>query len=305
MTSDEKKINNKHFFNRISIVGVGFIGGSLALAFKKYGLAKTIIGVSRDETIKKALDLKIIDDGFTYEKIDEGIDGSSLIILCSPINVIIEHIKILSKIVSSGTVITDIGSTKEKILEAVSEILPENVYFIGGHPMAGSERSGVDTADADVFNNKAYILTPQSNTPDEIIEKLKNMVKTIGSIPYVLDAAAHDKIVAVVSHLPQTVSVALMNTVGSYDESFNEYYFKLAGGGLYDMTRIASSSFRIWKDIYETNKDNLKEAVSLYIKILEEIKNMIGDKELETEFEKSNRFREVLNNIKTRIQNSE
>ena len=293
-------MKNKIYFNQVSIIGVGFVGGSLALALKQYGLAKKIIGISRDETIKKALDLKIIDDGFTYQEIDKGIDGSSLIILCSPINVIIEHIKILSKIVSSGTVITDIGSTKVKILETAFDVLPDDVYFIGGHPMAGSEQSGVDTAEADIFNNKAYILIPKSNTPGEIIEKLKNTVVSIGSIPYILDAETHDKIVAVVSHLPQTISIALMNTVGSINKNPGEYYFKLAGGGLNDMTRIASSSFRIWKDIYETNEDNIKKAISFYIKRLEEIRDMVGDKELEKEFEKSNQFREILNNMKTK-----
>ncbi|MFC1562485.1 prephenate dehydrogenase [candidate division KSB1 bacterium] len=284
-------------FEQTSIIGVGFMGGALALAFKKYGLSKKIIGVSRDKTIKKALDLKIIDDGFNYDNIRKGIKDSSLIVLCSPINVIIEHIKILSEIAEPGAVITDIGSTKVKIAETASEVLPENVYFVGGHPMAGSEQSGVDNADPHIFINRAYILVPKKNTPDKITERLKKIIITIGSIPYILDARIHDEIVAAVSHLPQLLSIALMNTVGSLDKDSGEY-FSLTGGGFSDMTRIASSSFRIWKDICETNKNNIKDVISVYIKRLEEIKDVVGIRELEAEFEKSNQFRQIFNNIK-------
>lgn len=284
-------------FNQISIIGVGFMGGSLALAFKKYGMSKKIIGVSREETIEKALKLKIIDSGFPYEKIDKGVDGSSLIILSSPINVIIEHIKILSKMVNSDTIITDIGSTKEKIMETAQEEFRDNVYFVGGHPMAGSEKSGVDTADPSIFINKAYALIPGRNTPRLVMDKLRNVIITIGSIPVILTSKVHDEIVAAVSHLPQMLSVALMNAVGSFDNDSGGY-FNLSGGGFYDMTRIASSQFKIWEDICETNQNNIKKAISIYIEKLEEIKELIGNEKLKSEFEKSNRFRKILNELK-------
>jgi len=284
-------------FNQISIIGVGFMGGSLALAFKKYGMSKKIIGVSREETIKKALKLKIIDGGFPYEKIDKGVDGSSLIILSSPINIIIEHIKILSKMVNSDTIITDIGSTKEKIMVTAQEEFRDNVYFVGGHPMAGSEKSGVDTADPSIFINKAYALIPGRNTPRLVMDKLRNVIITIGSIPVILTSKVHDEIVAAVSHLPQMLSVALMNAVGSFDNDSGDY-FNLSGGGFYDMTRIASSQFKIWEDICETNQNNIKKVISIYIEKLEEIKELIGKEKLKSEFERANRFRKKLNELK-------
>jgi len=284
-------------FDQISIIGVGFMGGSLALAFKKYGMSKKIVGVSREETIEKALKLKIIDGGFPYEKIDKGIDGSSLIILSSPINIIIEHIKILSKMVNSDTIITDIGSTKEKIMETAQEEFRDNVYFVGGHPMAGSEKSGVDTADLSIFINKAYALIPSVNTPLLIIDKLRDIIITIGSIPVILTPKVHDEIVAAVSHLPQMLSVALMNAVGSFDNDSGDF-FKLSGGGFYDMTRIASSQFKIWKDICETNQNNIKKVISIYIEELEKVKELIGKEKLKSEFERANRFREILNKLK-------
>jgi len=283
-------------FDQISIIGVGFMGGSLALAFKKYGLSKKIVGISREETIKKALKLKIIDGGFPYEKIDKGIDGSSLIILSSPINIIIEHIKILSKIVNPDTIITDIGSTKEKIMETALEEFSDGVYFVGGHPMAGSEKSGVDTADPSIFINKSYALVPSVNTPRLVMDKLRDIIITIGSIPVILTPRVHDEIVAAVSHLPQMLSVVLMNVVGSFDNDSGDY-FNLSGGGFYDMTRIASSQFKIWEDICKTNQNNIKKAISVYIEKLEKIKELIGNEKLKSEFEKANHFREMLNKL--------
>jgi len=285
-------------FNQTSIIGVGIMGSSLALAFKKYNLSKKIVGVSSDRTIKKALELKIINEGFTYADIDKGVKGSSLIILCSPINVIIEHIKILSNKADEGAVITDVGSTKVKINETASRFLPRDIYFVGGHPMAGSEQSGVDSADPNIFVNRAYMLIPGSNTPDELTGKLKDIIITIGSVPYILDAETHDKIVAAVSHLPQMLSVALINTVGSFDSDSDDY-FRLTGGGFYDMTRIASSPFKIWKDICETNTHNIQNAISVYIEKLEEIKESIGNKKLERIFKESNQLREKYRNLKS------
>lgn len=182
-------------------------------------------------------------------------------------------------------------------METAEEFMPEDVYFVGGHPMAGSEQSGIDTAEPDIYINKAYILVPKSNTPDEITGKLMTMVMTIGSIPYILNAKIHDEIVAMISHLPQIASVALMNTVGLFDGDL-EKCLKLAGGGFQDMTRIASSQFKIWKDICETNREYIKNAISDYIEKLEDIKKIIGRDDLKDEFEKSNNLKELLNNLK-------
>jgi prephenate dehydrogenase len=145
--------------------------------------------------------------------------------------------------------------------------------------------------------NKSYVLVPKSDTPNEITEMLRNVIVTIGSIPYILDAKIHDEIVAVVSHLPQIASIALMNTVGSFDRDL-EKCLELTGGGFQDMTRIASSKFKIWKDICETNQDCIKKAISSYIKKLEDVKELIGKDGLKDEFGKSNRLRELLDNIK-------
>ena len=284
-------------FKQVTFIGMGIMAGSLALAFRKHNICRSIVGVSREETIKKAVSQKIIDKGYSYDNIDKGAKGASLIILCSPINVIVEHIKQLAELTAPGTIITDVGSTKVNIMETAKSVFPEDVYFVGAHPMAGSEQSGIDNSDADIFHNKAYILVPNENTPLWVIEKLKNIIDIIGSFPVMLAAEAHDKIVAAVSHLPQILSVALMNTAGALDGESHEN-LRLAGSGFADMTRIASSSFSIWKDICETNGENIKNVISIFIRELDRLKNLIGDEDLSREFEKSNNLRELFNNIK-------
>jgi len=201
--------------------------------------------------------------------------------------------------VNPETIITDMGSTKRKIMEVALAVFSDNVYFVGGHPMAGSEQSGIDYADPNIFIDKAYILVPRDNTPESVINKLKEMITTIGSFPVILTPEVHDEIVAVVSHLPQIASIALMNTVGSFDKNSGNY-LKLAGGGLYDMTRIASSRFSIWKNICETNQSYIKKAISVYIKKLEEIKELSGNEDLEDEFEQANKLREMFNEVKNK-----
>ncbi|MFC1558420.1 prephenate dehydrogenase [candidate division KSB1 bacterium] len=284
-------------FKQVTFIGMGIMAGSLALAFRKYNICQNFVGVSREETIKKAISQKIIDKGYSYDNIDKGVDGSSLIILCSPIHIIIKHIKQLAELAAPGTIITDIGSTKVNIMKTAQSVFPKDVYFVGAHPMAGSEQSGIDNSDADIFHNKAYIIVPNGNTPSWVIDKLKIIIDIIGSFPVILTAEVHDQIVAGVSHLPQILSVVLMNTAGTFDSESHEH-LRLAGSGFADMTRIASSHFSIWKDICETNDENIKNAISVFIKELDKLKNLIGKEELRREFEKSNNLRELFNNIK-------
>ena len=284
-------------FKQVTFIGMGIMAGSLALAFRKHNICRNLVGVSREETIQKAISQKIIDKGYSYDNIDKGAEGASLIILCSPIHVIVEHIKQLAELAAPGTIITDVGSTKVNIMETAKSVFPENVYFVGGHPMAGSEQSGIDNSDADIFHNKAYILVPNENTPLWVIEKLKNIIEIIGSFPMMLTADVHDRIAAAVSHLPQILSVALMNTAGALDGESHEN-LRLAGSGFADMTRIASSRFSIWKDICETNDENIKNVISIFIRELDKMKNLIGNEDLSREFEKSNNLRELFNNIK-------
>lgn len=282
------------YFSQVTIIGVGLLGGSLSLALKKYDLAGKVIGISRAQTLDKALSLNVIDEGITYEELQKGIRNSEVIFLTTPVSVIISLLEQLAPIVEDGVIVTDVGSTKRSIMELASTLFTGGKYFIGGHPMAGAEQSGVEKANTDLYKNRPYVLIPSSNVPESATDRLEYAIKCLGARTIRLDAAIHDEIVAAISHVPQLAAVALMNSVGNKDGESGKY-FQLAGGGFRDTTRIASSPFSIWEDICGTNRDNIREFLQEYIKQLQEIKNLIGTPELAEKFRTSARYRHFLN----------
>ena len=266
------------YFSQVTIAGVGLLGGSMGLALKKYGLADRIIGISRPETIEKAKARGVVDEGFSYDELERGIEDSEVIFLTTPVSVILGLMEKLSGIVQSGVIVTDVGSTKTAIMNAAERYFDDGV-FIGGHPMAGAEQAGVVKADADLYRDRPYILISSSGASDAKMDKLEYAVKCIGAKTYRLTADEHDMVTAAISHVPQLVSVALMNAIGKKDGGSGDF-FRLAGGGLKDMTRIASSPFAIWEDICCTNTDNIRDAIRGLIAELHEIEGLIDRPEL-------------------------
>lgn len=262
-------------FSETAVLGVGLIGGSLAAAFRKKSISEKIIGIDIDEeNLIRAKKMNIIDEGYT--EIGDNLTNSDLIILAAPISNILD---ILDKLPYSGEkqqIIIDTGSTKKEILKkAENKFLGQkNRFFIGGHPMAGSEKSGVKFADPELFVEAPFILTPAADTESKIVEKIKNVLKKIGSRVYIIDAVEHDRCAAVLSHLPHLVSAVLLNTVCSEREK--EKLYRLAGSGFHDMTRIAGGSPELWQDIFWTNRDNLEDVLGKYIKNLETIKENLN-----------------------------
>ena len=256
-------------------LGVGLIGGSLAAAFRKKSISEKIIGIDIDEeNLLRAKKMNIIDEGYT--EIGSNLNNSDLIILAAPISNILD---ILDKLPYSGDkqqIIIDTGSTKKEILKKAENKFSgqKNRFFIGGHPMAGSEKSGVKFADPELFVEAPFILTPAADTDSKIVEKIKNVLKKIGSRVYIIDAEEHDRCAAVLSHLPHLVSAVLLNTVCSEREK--EKLYRLAGSGFHDMTRIAGGSPELWQDIFWTNRDNLEDVLGKYIKNLETIKENLN-----------------------------
>jgi len=175
----------------------------------------------------------------------------------------------LSRCIQPGTIVTDVGSIKDSIMKKADELLPSDTYFIGGHPMAGAERSGYQASLPHLFENAYYILTPRKGTPEEAVNVLKSLVASTGAIPLILDSVTHDKRVGAVSHLPHVVAAALVNTVGNADGPDNSIT-RLAAGGFKDITRIASSNPKMWRDICLSNKDQLLSLISLMIDCLQE-----------------------------------
>lgn len=253
-------------FNRLCIVGVGLIGGSIARAARRHGLAKSIVGFGRFEdgrNLETAKRLAVIDD--YYYDIETALQGSDGIIIAVPVGAI-EHIfTLLKPYWSEDAVYTDVGSTKGNVIEAAERVfgvVPNNL--VPGHPIAGAEQNGVEASVDDLFTHKRLILTPLSHTQAGAIQKVQGFWERLGSLVSIMDASHHDAILAATSHLPHILAFALVDLLGRKDEQTE--IFKYAAGGFRDFTRIASSDPTMWLDICSANKKQL-------IPLIQQLKN--------------------------------
>ncbi len=235
--------------NTIAIVGVGLIGGSFALALRKAGFEGRIIGVSSAATVAKARSLGVIDEALP---LSDAAKQADLIYLSQPIYQILETLGTLDRYARKGALITDAGSTKALICERAADTI-RHARFIGGHPMAGKESRGVEEAEADLFRGRPYVLSAHEAQLEKWIEK-------IGARLVILDPAEHDRLVALVSHLPQLVSTALAGVVGEQPGAA-----RVAGPAVSDLTRLALSPYEIWRDIFATNTLSIDAALGTFI----------------------------------------
>ena len=282
-------------FKKITIIGVGLIGGSLGLALKKKNPKFKISGIDKSEIIEKAIARRAIDEGTSNLK--NGIKEADVVILATPVKTILDLLPQINPFIKKGCIVTDTGSTKGQIVETADKILSEDVYFIGGHPIAGSEKYGIEEADSHLFQDKTYILTPSKKSNLIALKKIFLLINTIGAKRLVLDPLEHDRVAGAISHLPQILAVSLTNMIGELSQQENnDHYFKAIGEGFKDMTRIASSPYKMWEDICETNQENILEMIQEfrnYLKAIEgKLKNNPGN--LKEEFQKASRLRETL-----------
>ena len=251
----------------VCIAGVGLIGGSFALALRKAGFTGKIIGASSPRTLEKALALGVIDEGLP---LPQAAAVSDCVYLAQPIQVILDTIREIDTWVRPGTLITDAGSTKGAILALANEKIRRG-RFVGGHPMAGKETRGVEGADRDLFVGRPYVLT----SPDT---ELEDWITRIGAKLVRLTAAEHDTLVAQSSHVPQLASTALAGLIDGKAA-------QVAGPGALDMTRLALSSYEIWRDILATNPEAIDRALGAYIAKLQEIQRDLRGAAMESHFE--------------------
>jgi len=253
-------------FSEITIIGLGLIGGSIAKALRdKLGFCK-ITGVDTDET---ALGLAI-GDGTISRGIrhpDEDVYRSDIIFICTPIKQALEYINELAPHLPSTCIITDVCSTKGEIAEYV-ESLEKPLCFIGGHPMAGTEKSGYRNSYSHLFENAYYVITPGSSATQEAIDILSSIISKMGAIPLVMSPEEHDRAVCGISHLPHVIASALVNTVKKLDEN-SGIMQTLAAGGFRDITRIASSNPGLWENIIFSNKQKVLDLIGIFKKELD------------------------------------
>ncbi|MEK7314170.1 MAG: prephenate dehydrogenase/arogenate dehydrogenase family protein [Deltaproteobacteria bacterium] len=285
----------KIHFNKITIIGVGLIGGSLAISLKEAGACATVVGVGRGvENLKTAKRLGIIDSYTTDVK--EGVKDSDFVVVGVPVLSIAKVIKTAAPYFKKGAIVTDVGSVKEAVVRDVEPLMPDSVFFVGGHPIAGTEHSGAEAAFSGLFKDRRCILTPTSNTDNNALEKVKAMWELAGSEVVIMDAKAHDVILASVSHLPHVIAYSLVNTVADMEQKAGDV-LKYSAGGFKDFTRIASSSPEMWRDICLMNKDAVLRLLDEFQKRLDEIKGHIKDGNAELvqkDFERAKRVRDSL-----------
>ena len=262
----------KHLKN-ITIIGLGLIGGSLALSLKKFNNNFKITGYDNiPEALNIAIYRNIIDRAaINYE---DAVKDADLIIIATPVRLIVDVAKEIKNKLKSGAILTDVGSAKENIVKKMNEILPPDVIFIGGHPMAGSENDGVLSARQDLFINAFYILTPTDKTRTEELAILHSLFTKIGAKVITISPGEHDKIVSLISHLPHIISTNLVALVDDRQKELSNL-FKLCAGGFRDMTRIAASNPKMWIDISFENKKEIINALDGYISYLIKFKENI------------------------------
>ena len=259
----------------VGIIGVGLIGGSFGLALRKAEFPGEIIGVSSARSIEEGVECGAIDHGATFE---DAASVCDLLFLSQPIAGILETLRKLDPLVRPDALVTDAGSTKQVIAEEAKRSL-HRCAFVGGHPMAGKELRGVGAADAELFRDRPWILTSAIDHP------IRNWIAAFGAREIVLDPISHDRLIAWISHLPQLASTALASLL--HDRVPDAA--KVAGPGLIDSTRLALSSFDLWRDILETNQIEIGAALDAYIEKLRALKS-----NYEAEFAKGSEFAKSL-----------
>jgi prephenate dehydrogenase len=250
-------------FRKVAIVGVGLIGGSIANALKKKGLAREVVGVSRHkQTLLLAKRLRVIDKGSQDINI---IRGADLVILATPVDTIIRLATKISPLVSKECIVSDVGSSKEKIVAKLEKIFPR---YIGTHPLAGSEKCGIANAHSVTFKDSLCIFTPTRHTDKKALETLKRLWGKLGAKLIFLTPETHDKILYFVSHLAHVASFSLIGVIP-------KGYLRFASSGLRDTTRIAASESTLWADIFLSNEKNVIRAVTHFQERLGQIKSAI------------------------------
>lgn len=284
-------------FRRVSIIGLGLVGGSWGLALRKRGFAGSIAGSDRADVVKRALAAGILDEG--SEAPAAAVRGADLVILAAPVGAILDLLPRLKSAVPPAALVTDVGSTKRLVCQRARELFDDAPLFLGGHPLAGKEVSSLENADAALFEGARYALTPL--TPDHLndrrVKAFSALVEALGAKPFLCDASAHDRAVAYLSHLPQLLSTSLSSLIA--DQSAEDFLpLELAASGFRDVTRLAESPYGVWRDICLTNIENIQAALELLIEKLETVKLHLSDRELEREFKQAAKLRERLRHLK-------
>lgn len=265
---------------RLSIIGLGLIGGSLGAALMSSGTVEHIVGFDPDPTTRRiALEKCAVHE--VSASIGEAMRLADLVVLAAPVDAVLKMADEVAYHARPGSIVTDVCSVKRPVVQKYESRLSGKASFVGGHPMAGSERQGIGAADPLLFENAAYVITPTATTAEAAVTQVEAMARAVGAHPIRLDPAVHDKAVAGVSHLPQIIASTLMLTVGRQNIETPEGSLSpivLAGGGLRDTTRIAASPARMWREILLANADEVLKQLDAFEAMLAQWREALATK---------------------------
>ncbi|MGI6285633.1 prephenate dehydrogenase [Neomoorella humiferrea] len=259
---------------RAAVIGLGLIGGSLGLALVQGGLAQEVVGYDRDgEAVQTAVRLGAVTRAaFSSE---EAVAGAEIVFLAVPVGSLTKVAAAVVPFTAPGAIVTDTGSVKGDIVYAMENIFHSRAFYIGGHPMAGSEKAGIKAADRYLLENAVYVLTPTQNTDSGALSRLQGLLKALGARVITMDPEEHDLVVAGVSHLPHLLAVSLMQTAGELSRE-HPITLMLAAGGFRDTTRIAAGNPEMWRDIFLSNRQAILKVLQLWRRQVEALEGVIA-----------------------------
>jgi cyclohexadieny/prephenate dehydrogenase len=283
-------------FERVALIGLGLIGSSLARAIRRRGLARGIAGHAKSAATRKiAHEIGLADEMF--ETAGDAAAGADLVVLCVPVGAYGTIAREIGGRLKSGAVLTDVGSVKESVLRDVAPHVPKLVHFIPGHPIAGTEQSGPLSGFAELFEGRWCILTPPEGTDHDALDRLKAFWRACGSHVEVMDAAHHDLVLAITSHLPHLIAYNIVGTAADLEQVTKSEVIKYSAGGFRDFTRIAASDPVMWRDIFLSNKDAVLEMLGRFSEDLSALQRAIRWGDGDTLMSLFSRAREIRRGI--------
>ena len=283
-------------FNKVCIIGLGLIGGSIGLSLKRLNSSSQVVGYAKTKsTLKRAVERGLVDK--VEENLINAVNDADFVILATPLSMFKSIIGEISPFLKEGCIISDTGSAKLSVIKELKNIIPGNIEFVPGHPIAGTEESGPDSGFAELFDNRWCILTPTEDNTSNAIHLVKKFWESLGSKVEIMEPSHHDKVLAITSHIPHLIAFNIVGTANNLANVTEKEVVKYSAGGFRDFTRIAASDPKMWSDIFTYNSDAVLEMLELFSNDLAKLKDAVKKKDSDLLFSNFEKTRAVRKNI--------
>jgi len=289
-------MSDQPLFDTVCLIGIGLIGSSLARIIRRDGLARRIVACARsDATLDKVIELELADA--VFKDPGKAVEGADLVVISTPISTNGPIAEAIGPHLKPDAIVTDVGSVKQAVIQAIRPHIPSGVHFVPGHPLAGTEKSGPEAGFATLFENRWCVLTPEPGTDPEAIRRVTALWQGAGSNVETMDAAHHDRVLAITSHLPHLIAYTIVGTVFDLENSTQQEVIKYSATGFRDFTRIAASDPVMWRDIFMNNREAVLEMLGRFSEDLSRLQRAIRWGEADVLEELFTRTRDVRRGI--------